>query len=111
MKKKKKENSFQPALIKKLKAQFPGCYVMKNDANYKQGFPDLSVLLPNGLWAQLECKRAAEEVPKKDSNQLIYINDLSTKGFARFIYPENEEEVLNDLRRYSSRIGEQTCNI
>ena len=37
------ERNFQANLIQKLKRMFPGCIVMKNDASYKQGIPDLLV--------------------------------------------------------------------
>ena len=45
-----KESEFQHNLLVKLKIRFPGCVVMKNDANYKQGFPDLLVLYKD-KWA------------------------------------------------------------
>lgn len=92
-----KESKFQAALIKDLKEMFPGCYVMKNDANQIQGFPDLTILHPNGKWAVLECKK--EEEAKKQPNQPYYVEDLNSKSFARFIYPENKEEVLNELQK------------
>lgn len=49
------ENKFQANLIKELKRLFPGCIVMKNDASYIQGIPDLLILY-NDKWASLECK-------------------------------------------------------
>lgn len=51
------ENKFQANLIKELKKLFPGCIVMKNDASYIQGIPDLLILY-NDKWASLECKKA-----------------------------------------------------
>jgi hypothetical protein len=47
------ESEFQSELIKELKERFQGCIVVKNDANYIQGFPDLLVLYRN-RWAALE---------------------------------------------------------
>ena len=38
------ESKFQAGLIKELKERFPGCMVLKNDPNYIQGIPDLTVL-------------------------------------------------------------------
>ena len=38
-----KENKFQADLIKELKQLFPGCMILKNDANYIQGIPDLTI--------------------------------------------------------------------
>ena len=51
-----KENRFQAKLIEELKLIFPDCIVLKNDSNYIQGFPDLTVLYGE-LWAVLECKK------------------------------------------------------
>ena len=39
-----RENQFQAKLIRELKTVFPGCVVLKNDASYLQGFPDLLIL-------------------------------------------------------------------
>ena len=55
----KRENAFQAHLIKRLKNEFPGCIVLKNDANYIQGIPDL-IVLHNGTWAALEVKRSID---------------------------------------------------
>lgn len=90
-----RESGFQARLIGKLKTMFPGCFVLKNDANYIQGFPDLTVLYKN-KWALLECKRGSEA--HKQPNQQYYIDHGNEMCFARFICPENEEEVLNDLQ-------------
>lgn len=51
-----KENKFQADLIKELKQLFPGCMILKNDANYIQGIPDLTIFY-NDRWAVLECKK------------------------------------------------------
>lgn len=91
-----KESQFQAKLIKKLKAMFPGCVVLKNDANYIQGFPDLTVLWKD-KWAILECKRESEA--HKQPNQQYYIDWGNASSFGRFICPENEEEVLHDLQQ------------
>ena len=39
-----RENSFQKDLIKEIKEMFPGCVVLKNDSEYIQGIPDLTIL-------------------------------------------------------------------
>ena len=92
-----RESQFQAKLIRKLKEMFPGCIVLKNDANYIQGFPDLTILYKNQKWALLECKRESEA--HKQPNQEYYVRKGDEMGFARFISPENEEEVLNDLQQ------------
>lgn len=91
-----KESSFQSSLIKELKKRFDGCLVVKNDANYLQGICDLLILFGE-RWAALECKASANS--KHRPNQDYYIKKLDKMSFARFVYPENKEEVLNDLQQ------------
>ena len=97
----KKENAYQAKLIKKLRGYDFVIEVLKNNAGYVQGFPDLTIILTNGTWALLECKR--EENAKRRPNQGYYVGTASKVGFSRFIFPENEEEVLRELCEYASR--------
>lgn len=90
------ENKFQAKLIKKIKATFPGCVVLKNDANYLQGFPDLLVL-HNSKWAALECKRSGNA--SHQPNQDYYITKLNEMSYASFVSPETEEVVLDELQQ------------
>ena len=90
-----KESAFQSRLIKRIKAEFPGAEVMKLDAGYIQGIPDLLILFKD-RWAVLECKKSA--TASHQPNQDYYIDHLNGMSFSRFIFPENEEEVLNDLK-------------
>lgn len=90
------ERGYQGKLIKKLKKLFPGCMVLKNDSSYIQGIPDLIVLYGN-KWAMLECKKAANS--KRQPNQSYYVELLNKMSFARFISPNNEEEVINELKQ------------
>jgi hypothetical protein len=90
------ERNFQANLIQKLKRMFPGCIVMKNDASYKQGIPDLLVLYRD-RWASLECKKSAGA--KRQPNQEYYVGRMNEMSFSRFISPENEEEVLHELQQ------------
>ena len=90
------ENKFQAKLIKELKNMFPGCLVLKNDPNYIQGFPDLTVLYED-KWALLEAKR--EEDASHRPNQDFYISMANKMSFARFICPENKQEVLHELQQ------------
>lgn len=89
------EAEYQAKLIKRIKAIFPGCLVLKNDPNYLQGVPDLSIFY-NNKWAVLEVKRSENESHRP--NQDYYINKLNDMSFASFIFPENEEEVLHELQ-------------
>lgn len=90
----KKENEYQARLIKKLEATYPDAIIMKNDSSYIQGIPDLTIL-EKGNWAALETKREADA--SKRPNQEYYVNKLNEMSFARFICPENEEEVLHEM--------------
>jgi hypothetical protein len=92
----KAESKFQSELVKKLKILFKGSIVFKNDANQIQGFPDILILYKKH-WACLECKKFAEA--SKRPNQEYYVKLLGEMSFARFIYPENEEAVLDELQR------------
>ena len=88
------ERNFQSKLIKELKDMFPGCVITKNDANYIQGFPDWT-LLYNDKWAVLEVKK--ERRANKQPNQEYYVDKLNGMSFSRFVFPENKDEVLEDL--------------
>ena len=90
------ESKFQADLIKDIKNMFPGCVVMKNDSSYIQGIPDLLVLY-NDRWASLECKKS--EGARKQPNQEYYVEKMNDMSFSRFIYPENKEVVLDELRK------------
>lgn len=90
------ENKYQAKLIKKLERLFPGCLILKNDSSYRQGIPDLAIFFRD-TWAMLEVKDS-ESAPSQP-NQDFYIDMLDNLSFAAYIYPENEEEVLNELQR------------
>ena len=94
-----RENKYQSELIKKLSTLYPQSMILKNDPNYIQGVPDLLVLY-NELWAMFEVKASHKAAHRP--NQEYYIAKLNHMGFARFVYPENEEEVLRDLDEYFS---------
>lgn len=91
-----KERDFQAKLIKELKERFDGCIVLKNDPNYIQGFPDLTVLYKD-KWAVLECKQ--ERNASKQANQEYYVDKLNRMSYSSFICPENKERVLNELQQ------------
>ncbi len=91
-----RESQFQARLIKELRRRFPGCVVLKNDANYIQGIPDL-VVFYEARYAFLEVK--ASEESHHQPNQDYYVDKLDQMSFAAFVYPENQEEVLRALER------------
>lgn len=97
------ESRFQARLIKKLKKEYPGCIIMKNDPTYIQGIPDLVILYEN-KWASLECKKDARA--SHQPNQDYYVDLMNKMSFSSFIYPENEKEVLDQMRHSLTTINE-----
>lgn len=100
------ERDFQRGLIKELKDRYPGCIVLKNDANYKSGIPDLTILYKD-FWAALEVKASEKEALKKQTgtraNQPRYVKRLNEMSFAAYIFPENKEEILHELDEHFAR--------
>lgn len=94
------ESKFQANLIKELKTNFDGCIVMKNDSSYIQGIPDLLVLYKD-KWASLEVKKNANA--KKRPNQDYYVDRMNEMSFSKFVYPENKDQVLDELREIFNR--------
>ena len=95
------ESVFQSKLIKELKDIFVGCIILKNDANYIQGFPDLLILF-NDKWAVLECKRSSEA--SYQPNQEYYLEMLGNMSYASVIYPEIKKDVIHELQQaFASR--------
>lgn len=92
----KLESKFQKELIDEIKRLFPGCVVLKNDSGYIQGFPDWTILYGE-RWAVLEAKR--DKNASHQPNQDYYVMKLDDMSFARFVYPENKEEVLHELQK------------
>ena len=91
------ENRFKTNLAKELKSLFPGCMVLHLDPNEIQGIPDLLILYRN-KWAVLEGKKHATASHRP--NQDYYVGLMNSMGFAAFIYPENKDEVLDELCLY-----------
>lgn len=90
------EKKFQLKLIKELKRRFPECVIIKTDPGDIQGISDLLILW-GPRWAMLEVKRSANASHRP--NQDYYVELFDTMSFDRFIYPENKEEVLDELAR------------
>lgn len=91
----KLESEFQTALIEELEQLFPGCLVLVKPGFYIQGFPDLMILYKN-KWAALEVKARWNSIHQP--NQDWYVDMLDDMSFGAFIFPENKEEVLNELQ-------------
>lgn len=101
----KRENDFQANLILELYDMFPGCLILKNDANYLQGILDLTILWKKN-WAMLECKRGPNEPFRP--NQEYYLDWADSMSFGACIFPENKEEVLDALQ-HAFRSRRSTC--
>ena len=89
------ERDYQKKLVKTLKDIFPGCVVLKNDAQLKQGIPDLLVLYRD-KWVALEVKQS--ETASHRPNQDRYVERMNNMSYAAFIYPENEEKIFSELK-------------
>lgn len=97
-----RESKFQSKVIKRIKEEFPGAIVLKNDPNYIQGIPDLLVL-HNNHWAALEIK--GDEKAAHRPNQDYYISKMKDMSYAAFLCPSNEEDIFHDLQSALSSEG------
>ena len=91
------ERDYQTDLRKRIKAQMPkGTKVLKNDASDLQGICDLLVSYgPKAAWLEVKRSKTATHRPNQD----YYVEQINSQGgFARFIYPENEKEIIEELR-------------
>lgn len=103
-----RENEFQAKLKKEIAERFPGCIIMKMDASYIQGIPDLLILY-HDKWAALECKKSASA--KHRPNQDYRVKQMNDMSFASFIFPENKEEVLNAMAQALQDTTRNTCSV
>lgn len=87
-----KESDFQREIKQTIKERFPNAIIKKQDG--LQGFPDLLILNGN-KWAALEVKVSgkAHHQPNQDN----YVSRMNSMSYASFIFPENKEEVLNEV--------------
>ena len=90
------ESKFKTKLVAELEEMFPGCEIVHLDPNETQGWPDLLILY-NDRWAALEGKKEADS--SHQPNQDYYVEKFNHMSYAAFIYPENKEEILNELQR------------
>ena len=94
------ENRFKTNLVKEIEDMFPGCMVVHLDPNEIQGIPDILVLYKN-MWAALEGKKSATASHRP--NQDYYVDLMDDMSFAAFIYPENKDDVLDDLYHFFNK--------
>jgi hypothetical protein len=96
----KLESVFQAELVKELRSIFPKAFVIKQDANYIQGIPDL-VIMWGTRWAMLECKESAK-APYRP-NQELYLARAKEQSWSATIYPENKDDVIEELHHFMTR--------
>lgn len=96
----KLESKFQKDFLDEAKRRYPGCIALKNDSGYIQGFPDWTLLYKD-KWAVLEMKK--ERGARKQPNQEYYVDLLNGMSFSRFVFPDNQEEVFEDLDTFFKR--------
>lgn len=90
------ESAYATGLIKRLRQQYPGIVILKNNANYMPGVPD-RLLLFEDKWAMLETKRGLKA--RHEPNQDWYVDLFNEMSFGAFINPTNEREVLSGLQQ------------
>ena len=90
------ENKFKTNLIKEIEKRFPGSYVFHLDPTERQDVPDLLILYKN-KWAALEGKKNKNASHRP--NQDYYVKTMNEMSYASFIYPENKEDVLNEIQQ------------
>ncbi len=98
----KSEAEYQGDLKKIISEKIlPGSIVLKNDPTILQGIPDLTVIYKDKS-ALLEVKMAEDSAHQPNQDYYIsYANNMG--GFGRFIYPENEKEILDELQEFMKK--------
>lgn len=91
-----RESKFEHDLIIELGKEFPGCIILKNNANFFQGIPD-RLILYGDRWAAFEVKD--RPTANHQQNQDYYVELLNEMSFAAFVYPQNKEWFLNELQQ------------
>lgn len=89
------ESKYQTHVLARIAELLPGSTALKNDSAYQQGIPDWTIF-HGPKYALLEIKPSAKS--RRQPNQEYFIEKFSAIGFAAFIYPENEQEVLDALQ-------------
>lgn len=89
------ESEFKKHTIQRIKDRLPSLDLdFIKTKPFNRSMPDTFVIGPWN-WAALEFKRS--ELAAQQANQDYHIERLNRKGYASFVFPENVEEVLDDL--------------
>ena len=97
------EGRYKTELKKRMEARFSGAIILKNDEQLCPGIFDLVILW--GPWyAAVEVKRSA--TARYRPNQEYYLDEVRRMGGLAFtLYPENEEEVLDEIQQSFEACG------
>lgn len=90
------EGKFKKQLKQHINELFPEAIIMQTDPEQIQGIPDLLVLM-NDKWAALEVKKSKKA--SRRPNQEYYVNLMNKMSYAAFVYPENEDGILDELQQ------------
>ena len=94
------ETLYKNRLMPKLKA-IPNSYWIKTQMVSLSGVPDILGCV-NGRFVALELKASWREARKKHYLQKHVIKRIrQTGGYAEFIYPENEELIIEEIKEFS----------
>lgn len=90
------EGQFKKDTKERLEVIFPGCFLHEMKQG-KQGIPD-TLILYKDKWALLEFKKS--KTAHQQPNQRYYVKQFGLMGYSSFIYPENVEQVIDELIEY-----------
>lgn len=96
-----KESTYQRRLMTKLK-QIPNSKFFVKEAKSIRGLPDI-IGCVNGKFVALEVKVSGKELGQRNGRHILQRHTLQSfeavGGFCSFIYPDNEEDILDLLRK------------
>jgi hypothetical protein len=97
------EGKYKTELKKRMQARFPDAIILKNDEQLCPGIFDL-VMLWGPWYAAIEVKRNAA-APYRPNQEYYLDLVVQMGGLAFTLYPENEEEVLNEIQQSFEACG------
>lgn len=106
MGKKTPENIFRDNDLRPQLNKLTNCWYFIKEAVGLRGIPDIIGCI-NGKFFALEVKKCKKDANRNTGRIVMQkyickkINDIG--GFARFVYPENCVEVLNELETYGRK--------
>lgn len=90
------ERDFQAKFISKLRKLGVKCYKQEMNATTRRGTPDY-ICLVGPVWIMIEFKKSKNS-PKRPGQQ-ENIDWANEQSFGFFCYPENADEVYNQIKR------------